>query len=184
MTQTPEQYAYFMRKTGLFDMLANHIISNLHDYVTGVETGLDSNARKNRGGHQMEYLVENYIKDTGAEYTSEITTPEIVSRYNISLPPDFAPNKRWDFAAKTPNSVYAFETNFYASGGSKLNETARSYKLIAEQAKHLTGFTFIWITDGKGWLSAKNSLHETFTALDTIYNIADLEAGIINTFLH
>ena len=184
MTQTPEQYAYFMRKTGLFDMLANHIISNLHDYVTGVETGLDSNARKNRGGHQMEYLVENYIKDTGAEYTSEITTPEIVSRYNISLPPDFAPNKRWDFASKTPNSVYAFETNFYASGGSKLNETARSYKLIAEQAKHLTGFTFIWITDGKGWLSAKNSLHETFTALDTIYNIADLEAGIINTFLH
>lgn len=67
MTQDPEQYKYFMRRTGLFDMLSNHIISNLHDYVTGVETGLDSNGRKNRGGHQMEDLVEFYLKQAHVE---------------------------------------------------------------------------------------------------------------------
>ena len=38
--QTVEQYKYFMRETGLFDMLQNHVVSNLYDYVTGVEVGL------------------------------------------------------------------------------------------------------------------------------------------------
>ena len=88
-----------------------------------------------------------------------------------------------DFAVRTPANIYAFETNFYTSGGSKLNETARSYKLIAEQAGNINGFIFVWITDGKGWDSSRHSLHETFSVLDTLYNIADLQAGILNTFL-
>lgn len=88
-----------------------------------------------------------------------------------------------DFAVRTPANIYAFETNFYTSGGSKLNETARSYKLIAEQAGNINGFVFVWITDGKGWYLARHSLHETFSVLDTLYNIADLQAGILNTFL-
>ena len=88
-----------------------------------------------------------------------------------------------DFAVRTLANIYAFETNFYTSGGSKLNETARSYKLIAEQAENINGFVFVWITDGKGWDSSRHSLHETFSVLDTLYNIADLQAGILNTFL-
>ena len=60
-----ERYSYFMEHTGLFDLLENHIINNLVDYVTGVETGLDSNGRKNRGGHLMENLVESFIKKAG-----------------------------------------------------------------------------------------------------------------------
>ena len=47
-----------MRKTGIFDLISKHIINNLVDYATGVEVGLDSNGRKNRGGHLMEDLVE------------------------------------------------------------------------------------------------------------------------------
>ena len=183
ITQTPEQYSYLMRKTGLFDLLRKHIISNLNDYVTGVEAGLDSNGRKNRGGHQMERLVEGYIRETGAEYCKEFTTADIINNWNITLPSDFATNKRWDFAVRTPANIYVFETNFYTSGGSKLNETARSYKLIAEQAGNINGFVFVWITDGNGWNSAKHSLHETFSVLDTLYNIADLQAGILNTLL-
>ncbi len=132
----------------------------------------------------MEHLVEKYLKRSGVQYSREITTTDIIRRYNLHLPPNFAPNKRWDFTAQTSENIYVFETNFYTSGGSKLNETARSYKLIAEQAKHITGFVFVWITDGKGWSSAKHSLHETFSVLDTLYNISDLEAGILNTFLH
>jgi type II restriction enzyme len=62
-----EQYKVFMRKTGLFDMISNHLVNNLVDYALGVETGLDSNGRKNRGGHQMEDLVERYIIEAGFE---------------------------------------------------------------------------------------------------------------------
>ena len=62
MNYSVEEYKMFMRKTGLFDLISNHIINNLVDYVTGVEVGLDSNGRKNRGGHLMENLVEEYIQ--------------------------------------------------------------------------------------------------------------------------
>lgn len=65
MNYSVEQYKVFMHKTGLFDMIANHLVNNLVDYALGIETGLDSNGRKNRGGHQMENLVEKYIKAAG-----------------------------------------------------------------------------------------------------------------------
>ena len=89
-------------------------------------------------------------------------------------------SKRFDFVIKTENQVYVIETNFYATQGSKLNETARSYKMLAEESKKVDGVTFIWITDGMGWKSAKKNLEETFNELDTIYNINDLDNGILN----
>lgn len=61
-----------MRKTGLFDLMGNHLVNNLVDYVTGVETGLDSNGRKNRGGHLMENLVEGFIKKLALSETKLI----------------------------------------------------------------------------------------------------------------
>ena len=87
--------------------------------------------------------------------------------------------KRFDYVIKTDNQVYVIETNFYSSGGSKLNETARSYKMLASESKKVNGVTFIWFTDGLGWLSARKNLEETFNEMDTIYNIDDLEHGII-----
>ncbi|MBR1657032.1 MAG: hypothetical protein IJ697_01010 [Synergistaceae bacterium] len=73
------------------------------------------------------------------------------------------------------------ERNFYTSGGSKLNETARSYKLIAEETRNINGLVFVCITDGKSWLSAKHNLRETFDVLETLYNITDLEHGIFDS---
>ena len=179
--QTVEQYKYFMRHTGLFDMLQNHIISNLFDYVTGVEVGLGSNGRKNRGGHKMENLVESYLNKANVEYYKEMYLTEIESKWNIDLSAISAEGtstKRWDFVVKTPSCIYVIETNFYTSGGSKLNETARSYKMIAEEAKSVPGFKFVWITDGGGWTSARRNLEETFRLLENMYNIADMENGI------
>ena len=89
-------------------------------------------------------------------------------------------SKRWDYVIKTDEQLYVIETNFYASQGSKLNETARSYELIAQKVKQITGVTFIWITDGTGWNNAKNNLEETFNELETLYNISDLESGVLN----
>ncbi len=179
---TPQQYADFMRKTGLFDMISKHLVNNLYDYVLGIETGLDSNGRKNRGGHQMEDLVERYIKETGATYHKEMYTHEIKSLYGIDLSKltnDETVEKRFDFVIKTSDCLYAVETNFYTSGGSKLNETARSYKMLALESKEIEGFKFMWITDGRGWLTTKKNLMETFDVLEDLYCIQDLENGVL-----
>ncbi len=181
--QTIAQYTYFMRKTGLFDLFEHHIIANLYDYITGIEVGLDSNGRKNRGGHQMEKLVELYLLRLNVKYFKEMYLSEIETRWKIDLSKISAggtSTKRLDFVVYTPNCIFLIETNFYASSGSKLNETARSYKLIAEEAKHINGIKFVWITDGAGWLSAKGNLKETFDVLDDLYNIADLANGALN----
>ena len=181
--QSVEQYKYFMRKTGLFDLLQKHIISNLYDYVTGVEVGLDSNGRKNRGGHQMENLVEKFLIAAGVEYFKEKYDHEVEKMFELDLSAITAnrtSTKRFDFVVKTANKVFGIETNFYTSGGSKLNETARSYKTIALESKNIDGFEFVWITDGKGWKSTRKNLKETFLVLPTLYNIRDLENGIFS----
>ncbi len=183
VTQTVEEYKNFMKKTGLFDLLTNHDITNLVDYVTGIETGLDSNGRKNRGGHLMEDLVESYLKkEDNLEYYKEMYSKDLEAKWGLDLSPlsnGGKTLKRFDFVVKTDECVYAIETNFYASSGSKLNETARSYKMIAEESKKIPGFKFVWFTDGYGWKSAKKNLEETFDVLDTMYNISDLENGIV-----
>lgn len=183
---TIEDYKLFMRKTGLFDLLSNHIINNLYDYVTGVETGLDSNGRKNRGGHQMEDLVESYIQKAGfkrdVNYFKEMYVSEVSRKWNIDLSAvsnQGKMEKRWDFVVKTDNCIYLIETNFYGSGGSKLNETARSYKTIATEMKNVKGAKFVWFTDGAGWKSAARNLEETFDVLDDIYSIKDMQNGIM-----
>ena len=185
--QSVEQYKVFMRKTGLFDLLANHLIHNLVDYATGVETGLDSNGRKNRGGHLMENLVESYIKKAGfmkdKTYFKEMYIHEICDKWDIDLSAisnQGKMEKRFDFVIKTDKMIYGIETNFYASGGSKLNETSRSYKQISQESETIDGFTFVWFTDGKGWNNARNNLEETFDVMKNIYNINDLENDIIS----
>ena len=181
------EYKMFMRKTKLFDLLENHIVSNLVDYATGVETGLDSNGRKNRGGHLMENLVEEYIKKAGfvknETYFKEMYIHEIENKWQIDLSAisnQGKMEKRFDFVIKTDKQIYVIETNFYSSGGSKLNETARSYKTLAQEVATIDGVTFIWFTDGCGWNSAKHNLEETFDILDTVYDIQDLEDGVLN----
>lgn len=185
-TLSVEQYKNFMRKTGLFDLIENHIISNLVDYATGVETGLDSNGRKNRGGHLMENLVESFIQKAGfikdENYFKEMYIHQITDKWGIDLSAisnQGKMEKRFDFVVKTDNMIYAIETNFYTGQGSKLNETARSYKTLAWETETIDGFTFVWFTDGKGWTSARNNLEETFDVMKHIYNIKDLEDGII-----
>ncbi|MDU2985059.1 MAG: type II restriction endonuclease, partial [Actinomyces sp.] len=145
-----EQYKVFMRKTGLFDIIQNHLVNNLVDYAYGVETGLDSNGRKNRGGHQMENLVENFIKNSNVrEYYKEMYLADIEKKWDIDLSAlsnNGKARKRFDFVVKTDSMIYAIETNFYGGtgGGSKLNETARSYKMLSQEADTIDGFTFVW----------------------------------------
>lgn len=185
-----KEYTMFMQKTGLFTLISKHIINNLVDYVTGVEVGLDSNGRKNRGGHLMENLVENYLAKAGLikgeTYFKEMKLSAIEKKWNIDLSGisnQGKTEKRFDFVVKKGKTIYGIETNFYASSGSKLNETARSYKTIALETKEIDGFSFVWFTDGCGWKSARHNLEETFDVLENMYCISDLENGIINKLL-
>ena len=187
MVYSMKDYIRFMEESGLFDLLQNHIINNLYDYVLGIEVGLDSNGRKNRGGHLMENLVESYIIKAGYKkdinYFKEMYLKDIEKKWNLDLSEMSGHNtstKRFDFVIKTDKQVYVIETNFYSSGGSKLNETARSYKMLAQESKKVDGVTFIWFTDGTGWVSARKNLEETFNELDTLYSINDLENGVLN----
>lgn len=184
-----EQYCYFMRETGLFELLSNRIVKDLIDYVLGVEVGLDTNARKNRGGHLMENLVEKFIIEAGfvkgKTYFKELKIKPLEKLTGLSL--DSLSNsgktvKKFDFVIIQNGITYAIETNFYNSSGSKLNETARSYKTLALESKDIPNFKFVWITDGLGWVDARHNLEETFDVLDTIYNIKELEDGILESF--
>ena len=182
-----DEYVMFMKNTGLFALLQNHVIHSLVDYVMGVEVGMDTNGRKNRTGDAMEDLVDSYIMNAGFKegdnYFKQFAASEITQNWGLDLSEISNKGKSekiFDFVVKTPTMIYGVETNFYGSGGSKLNETARSYKTIALESKNIQGFTFVWFTDGKGWTSAKNNLEETFDVMEHIYNIKDLEDGIIS----
>ena len=188
MNYSVEEYKMFMRKTGLFSLISEHVINNLVDYVTGVEVGLDSNGRKNRGGHLMENLVEDCLQKAGlvkgVDYFKEMYISDIEKKWSIDLSNisnQGKSEKRFDFVVKKGATIYGIETNFYSSGGSKLNETARSYKTIALEAKKIQGFAFVWFTDGQGWQSARHNLEETFDVMDNIYCISDMENGVVNT---
>ena len=185
-----EQFVVFMKETGLFDLLQHHIINNLVDYVTGVEVGLDSNGRKNRGGDLMENLVEKHIKAAGyvkgQTYFKEMTIKQVQKKWGLDLS-GISNNgktvKRFDFVIEGQSEIICIETNFYTSQGSKLNETARSYEEIAKSSASIKGFRFVWITDGsEGWAQAKNNLEETFDVLKDLYNIKDLEDGVLLNF--
>ncbi len=167
---SPESICEYIEETGLGEIFRNKDIKNLVDYVFGIEVGLDTNARKNRGGENMSKAVSIFFDKANVFYKKEVTItefPEIVS-----LGADV---KRFDFVIKTKKKTYLIEANFYNSGGSKLNETARSYSDLAQKINQYKNYEFVWITDGRGWLSAKNKLEEAFNIIPSIYYLITLE---------
>lgn len=165
----------FIEDTGLANLFQNKDIKNLVDYVFGVEAGLDTNARKNRGGDNMSKAVSLFFDKAKVFYKKEVSNtafPEI-----LSLGADV---KRFDFVIKTKKKTYLIETNFYNGGGSKLNETARSYSDVAPKINQYRNYEFVWITDGQGWLSAKNKLKEAYNIIPSMYNLTTLKNFIEN----
>ena len=161
----------------------------VHRHVNGIKVEfniLNSLIGADNIEKKFEDLVEGFIKKAGfikdVNYFKEMYIHQITERWNIDLSAisnQGKMEKRFDFIVKTSDMIYGIETNFYGSGGSKLNETARSYKTLATEADMIDNFTFVWFTDGKGWTSARHNLEETFDMMEHIYNIKDLENGII-----
>lgn len=160
----------FLEKTGLGDILQHQKVKDLVDYVFGIETGLDTNARKNRSGRVMENTVSNILTEAGVPFRQEVYSREW-NQITEVLGDD---EKRFDFVVETASKVYLIEVNFYSDGGSKLNEVARSYSDIAPKINSVEGFEFVWITDGMGWKSAKNKLQEAYGIIPNVYNLTTI----------
>mgnify|MGYP002512744583 CR=1 FL=1 len=167
---SPDRVVEYLNETGLADLFRSNRIKDLVDYVFGIETGLDSNARKNRSGHIMEDTVQAILEETGMTYRKEVYSSDYPALSEV-LGED---EKRFDFVVETPNKVYLIEVNFYSGGGSKLNEVARSYSDIAPKINSVKGYEFVWITDGIGWESARNKLQEAFSIIPSIYNLTTI----------
>lgn len=163
----------YIHGTGLDNVFRNKQIKNLVDYVFGVETGLDTNARKNRSGHLMENQVASILDNAGVSYKQEVYSTEYPEL--LVLGED---KKRFDFVIETGHCKYLIEVNFYSGGGSKLNEVARAYSELSPKINAVDGFEFVWITDGIGWKSAKNKLEEAFYVIPNIYNLTTINEFI------
>lgn len=166
---TPESILEYVEKTGLGEVFRNKNITNLVDYVFGIEVGLDTNTRKNRGGDNMSKAVSLFFDNSNISYKKEVKNtlfPEITS-LGVDI-------KRFDFVIRTQKKIYLIETNFYNGGGSKLNETARAYSDISPKINQYQNYEFVWITDGQGWYSAKNKLEEAFRIIPSLFNLSTL----------
>lgn len=161
----------FLEGTGLADVFQNSEIKDLVDYVFGVETGLDSNARKNRSGEITESLVASILSKAGIEYQTQVSSYKFTQVSEV-LGKD---QKVFDFVIHTSLKTYLVEVNFYSSGGSKLNEVARSYAEVGPKVNSIEGYEFVWVTDGIGWNAAKNKLEEAFYTIPKIYNLTSLK---------
>ena len=180
-----EKYLYFVKKTGLKNLIVKRKVKNLVDFMLGIEAGLDSNARKNRSGHWMEDVVESFIKDIcetkGFQYLKEANALKIKHELDYIVPVDKA-SRRYDFVIDNRKELFIIETNFYGTGGSKLKSTAGEYRNLFNVLRNK--YKFIWITDGTGWLTAQNALQETFGHNDYLFTLALLEQGILSYLIH
>lgn len=179
-----DKYLKFVTKTGIKNLFAKEGVKNLVDYMLGVEAGLDSNGRKNRGGHSMEAITEAFVKDfcerNGGTYLKEANAAKIKLTYGIDVPVDKS-SRRYDFVINFDNELSLIETNFYGGGGSKLKSTAGEYRNLHDT---LAGrFRFIWITDGYGWKTTKLPLRETFENNDHVLNLTLLENNVLDSIV-
>ena len=168
--KTKEGVVEFLDGTGLTKLLQTREIKNLVDYVFGVETGLDSNARKNRSGHVMENWVHDIFTRNGIHVEKEVRCEKLPDVKNV-LGKDI---KRFDFVIRTKRNTYLIEVNFYADGGgSKPSEVARAYSELSPKINAIDGYKFVWITDGKGW-DGVGSFREAYEEIPFVYNLTNI----------
>lgn len=178
------KYFEFLDKSGLIKLFQRDGIKNLVDYVIGVEVGLDSNGRKNRGGTLMEEIVglllEDFCKQNNLKYIPQASPSKIKLKWNFDIVVDKS-ERSFDFAVYNPrsNKIKLFETNFYNGGGSKLKAVCGEFRSLYDELKR-KNIEFIWITDGLGWHTAKRPLEETYNHNDYVFNLSMLEDGALN----
>ena len=171
----------FAQKSGLLKIFKDKTVKNIVDYTIGIEVGLDSNGRKNRGGTAMEKVTENFVKEIcnshGFKYIKEATAEKVLEQWGLKLRVDKS-SRRFDFAVYNGKSLYFIETNYYGGGGSKLKSTAGEYKALYDFLTR-DGHKFVWVTDGIGWKKTNKPLEETFNHIEYLLNLKMLTNGVL-----
>jgi type II restriction enzyme len=163
----------FIVETGLSNVFLSHQITNLVDYVFGIETGLDTNARKNRSGVIMENTIGSIFTRFDIPFSTQVSSKKYPDLKGLGTD-----EKVFDFSVSTKEKTYLIEVNFYSSGGSKLNEVARSYSELSPVINNNPKYEFVWITDGIGWNQASNKLEQAFNIISNIYNLTTIDQFI------
>ncbi len=175
----------FARKTGILQLLSNRRIKSLPDYVLGVEVGLDSNARKNRGGKQMEKIVQFFVDDICQrrefKYLRQATARTIREEFGVEMSAG-GPARSYDFAILAGDRLSLVEVNCYGGGGSKLKATAGEYMQLHTQLSQ-QGHGLIWLTEGAGWHSTRAPLRDAFDHLDCVLNLDMVAKGVLEALL-
>lgn len=179
-----KKYYEFLEKTGLIKLFQKDGVKNLVDYVIGVEVGLDSNGRKNRGGKIMEEIVELFVRDfskkNNLEYLRQAKAKTIKKEWGIDIEVDKS-ERSFDFAIynKENGKIKVIETNFYNGGGSKLKAVCGEFKSLYDELER-QHIDFIWITDGHGWETTKRPLEEVYNHNKYVFNLKMIEDGAFN----
>src|SRR5690554_22699 len=179
----------FTDKVGLLKLLENRQIKNLVDYAVGLEAGIGTNGRKNRGGKIMEEIIEWHVSSLssklGLDYIPQATKKKIKHKWNIDLPID-KNSRQYDFAILSKNKkLVLIETNFFSGGGSKLKSVAGEFLSLNDFLKNQDIIDkFIWVTDGIGWITAKFPLEETFYNNDFIINTKMIFDGVLEEIIN
>ncbi len=179
----------FFKETGLESLVKEKKVKNLVDYVFGVEVGMDTNARKNRTGTQMENIVEGYVQDIltknpDIDYIKQANKTKIFKQWGYSLEIDKA-DRVFDFAIynKKTKKLFLIEVNFYSGGGSKLKATAGEYQYLNDFLSKQK-IDLVWVTDGFGWNTSKKALEETYNHNKYVLNISLLKEGILEEIVN
>ena len=179
------EYVDFIEQAGLLEFLQNHANRSLVDYVYGVETGLDSNGRKNRSGETMEGILERSVikvcEQYDLEFKAQATSSFMKENWNIEVPVDKS-QRRFDAAvySKKKHKVWLIETNYYGGGGSKLKAVAGEFTELSQfVVTSPDDVEFVWVTDGLGWKTAHLPLAEAFAHIPNVFNLNMLKQGYL-----
>ena len=185
-TSRIDDYLKFIEQSGLLNFLQQHANRSLVDYVYGVETGLDSNARKNRSGTTMEGILERHVskiaQEQNLEWKAQATAQFIKEKWGITVPVDKS-ERRFDVAvySKEKHKVWLIETNYYGGGGSKLKAVAGEFTELSQfVVTSDDAVEFVWVTDGQGWKTAHLPLAEAFSHITNVFNLDMLREGFLS----
>ncbi len=179
-------YVGFLLRSGLLDLLSR--IRFAPDYVTGVEVGMDTNARKNRGGKCGVAALAPFVEQAearipGLRVQSEATYG-FLTKLGCRLPANYE-DIRWDWAFwhDSENGLegrrfVVSEVNHYGGTGSKPPAIAREYT-GRQTEMDAAGVGFIWVTDGAGWAKMRNPLLEAFTKIRYMVSIGLAADGLL-----
>jgi len=178
----------FFEKTGLKRFFLEMSSKSIRDYATGVEVGMDTNARKNRSGSAMEMVLKPIIEDIIAKQKSSYTIlfqkqfKYLEDNFNLKVNSSIR-NRKADFIiVKDKCKVINIEVNFFSGSGSKPQEIVDSY-IERQNELRENDFQFIWITDGIGWTEQKNQIGKGFVKIDYLLNLHFVRMGLLEEFL-